>query len=100
MATPESSTNRYGAHVVTKPNPGVIGNNKDEPAHSSAELLRRASKAWTILPEKKTRSVQTNKQIGPESRQVLFQSFKDMDEKGIALVPYGNGLVDGIIRAF
>ncbi|KAL6700188.1 hypothetical protein J3F84DRAFT_404991 [Trichoderma pleuroticola] len=88
-----------GSHAVTKPNPGIIGVNKDEPVISSAELLRRTSKAWTI-DALKARYAQTNKNIGPESRQVLFQSFEDMEKNNVYLVPYRNGFVDGIIRAF
>ncbi|PNP55157.1 hypothetical protein THARTR1_04846 [Trichoderma harzianum] len=88
-----------GSHAVTKPNPGIIGVNKDEPVISSAELLRRTSKAWTI-DALKARYAQTNKKIGPESRQVLFQSFEDMEKDNVYLVPYGNGFVDRIIRAF
>jgi hypothetical protein len=99
MSTSGLSKIYNGAHVVTRPNPDVVGINNDQPVNSSAELLLRASEAWTI--ESDDGSVQTNKQIGPESRRVLFQSFKDMDDENNAtLVPYGNGFVDGIIRAF
>ncbi|KAK4062541.1 uncharacterized protein Triagg1_9911 [Trichoderma aggressivum f. europaeum] len=48
----------------------------------------------------KAHFVQTNKKIGPESRQVLFQSFENMDKNNVSLVPYGHGLVEVIIRAF
>lgn len=98
MSTSKDSKVHDCAHVVTKPNPDVVGVNNDGPAISSAHgLLHEASKFWT-----KSRPVMlANKgRFIPESRQVLFQSFKDMDEKRVALVPYKNGFVNGIIRAF
>ncbi|KAL6822398.1 hypothetical protein V8C40DRAFT_275764 [Trichoderma camerunense] len=88
MSASTGSESSNGSHVVTRPNPGVVGVNKDEPVTSSAQLLRRASKAWTV------------EKIGPESRQVLYQSFEDMDKNNVSLIPYRNGFVDGIIRAF
>ncbi|EHK18284.1 uncharacterized protein TRIVIDRAFT_159064 [Trichoderma virens Gv29-8] len=70
------------ANVVTRPNPEVVGSNRDEVADSSVHLLRSASK-------------------GPESRHVLHHSFADIDNNdGLAVVPYGNGFVNGIIQAF
>ncbi|KAM0251650.1 hypothetical protein ACHAQJ_008110 [Trichoderma viride] len=43
----------------------------------------------------------TNKPIGPESRKILHSSFADVDQSNeLTVVPYGNGLVEGIIRAF
>lgn len=98
IASADSKSNS-GSHAVTKPNLGIIGVNKDKPVTSSAELLRRTSKAWTI-DASDARRARTNKKTGPESRQVLFQSFEDMDKNNVSLVPYRNGFVDGIIRAF
>lgn len=91
-----------GAHVITRPNPEVIGSNQDEIIDSSNQLLRVASKSWTISPEDgEGEDVRTNKPIGPESRKVLHNSFSDIDQNpDIRMVPYGNGLVEGIIRAF
>ncbi|RFU75202.1 hypothetical protein TARUN_7036 [Trichoderma arundinaceum] len=87
-------------HVVTRPRPEVVGSNKDEVANSSIQLLQVASKAWTIMPED-AEDVETNKPIGPESRKVLHHSFGDVDEDNrLAVVPYENGLINGIIRAF
>ncbi|KAL5094062.1 hypothetical protein Trisim1_008173 [Trichoderma cf. simile WF8] len=99
MSASADSKSSNGSHAVTKPNPGIIGVNKDKPVTSSAELLRRTSKAWTI-DASDARRARTNKKTGPESRQVLFQSFEDMDKNNVSLVPYRNGFVDGIIRAF
>ncbi|PTB52524.1 hypothetical protein M431DRAFT_496852 [Trichoderma harzianum CBS 226.95] len=99
MPASADSKSSNGSHVVTRPNPDVVGVNKDEPVTSSAQLLRCASKAWTI-EALDAKFAQTNKKIGPESRQVLYQSFEDMDKNNVSLVPYRNGFVDGIIRAF
>ncbi|KAJ4856339.1 hypothetical protein T069G_09707 [Trichoderma breve] len=95
--TPRARSN--GLHTVTRPNPGIVGVNEDEPVTSSAELLRHTSKAWTV-DASDVRYVRTNKNIGSESRQVLFQSFEDLDKNNVCLVAYKNDFVDGIIRAF
>lgn len=88
------------AHVVTRPNPEVVGSNQDETVQSSDQLLRTASRSWTAFPED-TEDVHTNKPVGPESRKVLHDSFSDVDQNPeIKVVPYGNGLIEGIIRAF
>ncbi|QYT05907.1 hypothetical protein H0G86_012782 [Trichoderma simmonsii] len=99
MPASADSKSSNGSQVVTRPNPGVIGVNKDRPVTSSAELLLHASDAWTV-PAWRAERMETNKTIGPESRQVLFQSFENMDKNNVSLVPYRNGFVDGIIRAF
>ncbi|KAL6798798.1 hypothetical protein J3E68DRAFT_449546 [Trichoderma sp. SZMC 28012] len=99
MTASADSKSSNGSYAVTKPNPGIIGVNKDKPVTSSAELLRCTSKAWTI-DASDARRTRTNKKPGPESRQVLYQSFEDMDKNNVSLVPYRNGFVDGIIRAF
>lgn len=89
-----------GAHVVTRPNPEVVGSNQDETAHSSVQLLRTASRSWTVSPEH-AEDVDTNKPIGPESRKILHDSFADVDQNPESkVVPYGSGLIEGIIRAF
>ncbi|PTB62781.1 hypothetical protein BBK36DRAFT_1128308 [Trichoderma citrinoviride] len=89
---------QFGAHIVTRPNPDIVGANKDQLSTSSAQLLQYASKAWTTLRLDPFSS--SNKAPGPESRKVLLQSFSDIDEKDGSLVSYNNGFVDGIIRAF
>ncbi|ETR98544.1 hypothetical protein M419DRAFT_88640 [Trichoderma reesei RUT C-30] len=43
----------------------------------------------------------TDKPKGPESRKVLHHSFGDVDHnEALKVVPYNNGFVNGIIRAF
>lgn len=89
------------AHVVTRPNPEVVGSNRDETSDSSINLLRSASKAWTYTPNGYPEDTDTNKPIGPESREILHHSFADIDQNnGLTVVSHGNGLVDGIISAF
>ncbi|KKP03982.1 hypothetical protein THAR02_03897 [Trichoderma harzianum] len=99
MSASADFKNSNGSRAVTRPNPGIVGVNKDEPVTSSAELLLHASEGWTVSAWR-AELMQTNKMIGPESRQVLFQSFENMDKNNVSLVPYRNGFVDGIIRAF
>ncbi|KAL7952534.1 hypothetical protein V8C34DRAFT_318952 [Trichoderma compactum] len=99
MPASADSKSSNGSHAVTRPNPGIVGVNKDRYVTSSAELLRHASKAWTI-DTLNAKFAQTNKKIGPESRQILYQSFEGIDKNNVTLVPYRNGFVDGIIRAF
>lgn len=99
MPTSADSESSNSSHAVTRPNPDIVGVNEDRSVTSSARLFRHASKAWTIDAWKAER-VPTNKNIGPESRQVLFQSFEGMDKNNVSLVPYRHGLVEVIIRAF
>lgn len=99
MSASADSKSSNESHAVTRPNPDIVGLNNDESVTSSAELLLHASKTWTI-DVLEARRVRTNKKIGPESRQVLFQSFEDMKKNNVSLVPYRHGLVEVIIRAF
>lgn len=72
--------------------------NYDGPELSSAdELLREVSKFWTMSREV---MFANKRRFVAESRQALFQSFKDIDKRKTALVPYNNGFVNGMIRAF
>ncbi|KAL7918268.1 hypothetical protein ACQKWADRAFT_304580 [Trichoderma austrokoningii] len=88
------------AHVVTRPNPEVIGSNQDATINSSVQLLQAASRSWTVSPED-AKNLHTNKPIGPESRKLLHDSFSDVDQNPERrVVPYGSGLIEGIIRAF
>lgn len=98
MSTSKDFRIHRRANVVTKPNPDVVGINYDGPELSSAdELLRDVSKFWTMSREV---MFANKRRFVAESRQVLFQSFKDIDQRKAALVPYKNGFVNGMIRAF
>ncbi|KAK1243506.1 hypothetical protein MKX08_001644 [Trichoderma sp. CBMAI-0020] len=101
MSTSQESRVYLGAHVVTRPNPGVVGRNGDLAVKSSDELLRcaRASGRPNVF--------NPHGEYGIKSRQVLFHSFRDMDvslrgtnQEPAVIVPYENGFVNGIIRAF
>src|SRR6187549_871702 len=74
-----------------------VGHNSDFVASSQQELLKAASKAWTTADTR--RNLSTNKRRTPEDRKVLHSSFGNWKD-GATLVPYGNGFVDGVIRAF
>jgi hypothetical protein len=104
MATAEGQKtwSQYGAHVVTRPTPEVVGINRDLISTSSAQLLQHASKAWTggIRETSCMHSVYRDRPAGLQPRDVLTHSFHDVDEQGVSLVSYKNGFVDGIIRAF
>ncbi|OAQ67104.1 hypothetical protein VFPPC_14433 [Pochonia chlamydosporia 170] len=87
--------------TIVRPRPEKVGLNTDKAVHSSAALLKQTSTAWTVDKAQVTDyGVQTNKRIGPENRAVLRTSFSYLDETPRSIVPYGNGFVDGIIRAF
>ena len=82
--------------VVIQPS-DTVGRNADFVVSSEQELLKAASKAWTTADTRKFLS--TNKRRTPEDRKVLHSSFGNWTP-GATLVPYGNGFVDGVIRAF
>ncbi|KAK7211068.1 hypothetical protein V2G26_018246 [Clonostachys chloroleuca] len=91
--------------VTIRPRPDKVGVNADSAAESSYDLLQRVSAAWTVSQDEVDvwgEDLDTNKKIGPEGRRILHSSFGDLDEKDRVhrVVPYGNGFVDGILRAF
>uniref|UniRef100_A0A0B7KK11 Uncharacterized protein n=1 Tax=Bionectria ochroleuca TaxID=29856 RepID=A0A0B7KK11_BIOOC len=91
--------------VTIRPRPDKVGVNADSAAESSYDLLQRVSAAWTVSQDEVDvwgEDLDTNKKIGPEGRRILHSSFGDLDEKDRVhrVVPYRNGFVDGILRAF
>ncbi|KAL6861957.1 hypothetical protein J3F83DRAFT_746284 [Trichoderma novae-zelandiae] len=92
------------ARVITRPQPDAVGSNQDGAVKSSANILREASREWTYVagPEAEyADEVKTDKPQGPEARKVLHHSFGDVDHsEALNVVPYANGFVNGIIRAF
>ncbi|KAF2803379.1 uncharacterized protein BDZ99DRAFT_482218 [Mytilinidion resinicola] len=79
--------------VTIKPSPQSEGFNVDPSVDSTQALLREASKAWGGLRERHYPD--------PESRPILRSSFDDLATRNSSvIVPYGNGFVTGIIRAF
>jgi hypothetical protein len=82
--------------VTTYPSPQTVGKTGDSRVTTSEALLERTSRAWSN-PDRWAR---TNKRPGPENRRVLQSSFSDLKGNGETIIPYTNGLVDGIVRAF
>ncbi|KAL7815055.1 hypothetical protein V8C44DRAFT_325218 [Trichoderma aethiopicum] len=90
--------------VVTRPKPNTVGSNKDPVVKTSANLLKEASREWTYVPGPEAEyadEVRTDKPKGPELRKVLHHSFGDINHnQALNVVPYANGFIHGIIRAF
>jgi hypothetical protein len=84
--------------ITVFPSPEKTGLNQDATVTTNTALLQSSSKAWTI-EKLKSKYVQTNKKIGREDRKVLQSSF-DYGLGGNPIIPYGNGFVDGVVRAF
>ncbi|CAI6089333.1 unnamed protein product [Clonostachys chloroleuca] len=83
--------------VTIRPRPEKAGANGDDVVSSSGELLVVTSKEWTARIPGLGR---TNKRQTPEDRPVLRSSFEDLKAASASIIPYRNGLVRGIIRAF
>ncbi|VUC27354.1 unnamed protein product [Clonostachys rosea] len=90
--------------VTIRPQPEKVGSNTDPIARSSQELFRQISKQWIIeLGEDDILgdTILSNKKIGLDDRPIVHSSLADLDQPGEhALIPYGNGFVGGILRAF
>lgn len=86
--------------VVIRPTPENVGVNRDYIVNSPSDLLKASSKTWTVdVHPDRLRYMRTNKKIGVEDRAVLQSSFHDSNGFP-TIVPYSNGLIDGIVRAF
>lgn len=83
--------------VTVKPSPELVGRNSDMPAHSAEQLLKKTCEAWSAPYQRLNRW--TRKTEEPENRPIIQSSFGDLDY-ATAVIPYGNGMVNGIIRAF
>ncbi|PUU76902.1 hypothetical protein B9Z19DRAFT_1087393 [Tuber borchii] len=84
--------------VIIEPSPELVGRNTDPTVHSAEGLLKHASKAWSPPYEKCNR--RTGKMEQPEKRRIIQSSFNELNANTSPIIPYGNGLVNGIIRAF
>jgi hypothetical protein len=83
--------------VIIRPSPEKVGRNEDSKVTSPEALLRETARAWSGAPQ----YMQTNKPAGPEARRVIQTSFTKVDVTAkSSITPYGNGFVNGIIRAF
>ncbi|PUU76898.1 hypothetical protein B9Z19DRAFT_1028066 [Tuber borchii] len=84
--------------VIIEPSPELVGRNTDFTVHSAEGLLEHASQAWAPAYEKFNR--RTGKMEQPEKRRIIQSSFHELNANTSPIIPYGNGLVNGIIRAF
>ena len=84
--------------VTIEPSPELVGRNTDPTVHSAEGLLKHASKAWA--PAYETYNRRTGKTEQPEKRRIIQSSFHELNANTSPIIPYGNGLVNGIIRAF
>jgi hypothetical protein len=84
---------------TVRPSPEKVGKHNyaiDKPVHSANELvpvgpsctldLRRLQRHWKIIP--------------PDPQRIIQSSFSDLSDAHNSLVPYSNGFVIGVIRAF
>jgi len=82
--------------VIIKPSPEKAGTNTDEAVSNSQELLKKASFGWAP-PGGGNRDVTI---VETEKRRIIQSSFSDIDSSAQKVIPYGNGFVNGVIRAF
>jgi hypothetical protein len=99
--------------VTIKPTPDKVGKNQDKSVKTSQDLLRETSTAWAAAVGSRSRNPNPN----PETRRIINSSFSDLDHTTISqlsskannfsgsdtssqVIPYGNGFVEGVIRAF
>ena len=83
--------------VIIEPSPELVGRNTDPTVHSADGLLQHASQAWSPAYETYNRTCKTEQ---PEKRRIIQSSFNELNANTSPVVPYRNGLVNGIIRAF
>ena len=84
--------------IIEPSSPELVGRNTDPTVHSAEGLLKHASQAWS--PAHETRNWRTGKISQPEKRRIIQSSFHELNANTSPIIPYGNGLVNGIIRAF
>jgi len=84
--------------VTVEPSPELVGRNIDPTVHSAEDLLKHASQAWS--PAHETCNWMTGKREQPEKRRIIQSSFHELNSRTFPIIPYGNGLVNGVIRAF
>jgi len=84
--------------VTIKPSPELVGHNTDPTVHSAEALLKHASQAWS--PAYETYNRRTGKKEQPEKRRIIQSSFHELNPSAPPIIPYANGLVNGVIRAF
>jgi hypothetical protein len=83
--------------VTIRPSPDKAGHNKDATIKSERALYSALVKAW------ETDKMGYNLASGPSkaNKPILHSSFGGLEAAQLSsVVPYGNGFVDGVIRAF
>jgi hypothetical protein len=78
--------------VTIRPSPEKVGQNNDMTFESEEALFSRLVRAWEArhdLPESESRA----------NKPILHSSFRGSLAPS-SIVPYGNGFVNGVIRAF
>ena len=83
--------------VTIKPSPDKFGRNQDATFISESALYGALVKAW------ETDALGYSMASGPSksNKPILHSSFSGIESAQIPpIVPYGNGFVDGVIRAF
>jgi hypothetical protein len=84
---------------TVRPSPEKVGKHNyamDKPVHSANELVSVGPSCTLDL-----RRLQRHfKKIPPDPRRIIQFSFSDLSDANNSLVPYSNGFVIGVIRAF
>jgi hypothetical protein len=83
--------------VTIKPSPEKIGRNTDAAYTSQSAFYAALSDAW----EKDVIGLKKTSESSNAGKPILHSSFRGLDVSGASpVVPYRNGFVDGVIRAF
>ena len=80
--------------VTIEPSPELVGRNTDKTVHSAEDLLCHT---WL---SSETFNRRTNEIEKPKKCRIIQSSFRELNPKTSPIIPYGNGLVHGIFRAF
>jgi hypothetical protein len=84
--------------VIVTPTPELVGTNNDFTVESTAELLDEIQ-FWAPSNQKYNRLKRKANQKQKDQTTIIQSSFNDLNESR-KIIPYGNGLVQGIVRAF
>jgi hypothetical protein len=82
--------------VIIKPSLENAGTNTDEAVSNNQELFKKTSFVWAP-PSGGNRDMTIAE---TEKRGIIQSSFSDIDSSAQKVIPYGNGFVNGVIRAF
>ena len=80
--------------VTIEPSPELVGRNTDPTVHSADDLLHCVWSSGETY-NRETRMIEST-----EMPRIIQSSFHELDPKTSPIIPYGNGLVNGVIRAF